>query len=391
MRPIPCSSQAARGRRRGGSASSCRCWPAPPWRSGWRGCSSRPIRTPTPRPRTGPTWCPCGTWRACFGSSSHSTDSPRAEPRPAGSRSGCASLEMTMAGSRAFIWILAVSGFASTFSGRAVEPMVGVIARDLSARPETVALLAAAFALPYAFIQPILGPIGDAVGKERVMKICLLVLVLALMGSVVAPNAAILFGLRMVAGAAAGGVVPLSLALIGDRVAMAGRQVAISRFLIAIITGQLAGSSLAGLLAAFVGWRGVFVASTAMLTVAFVATGGGFRKAPSAGGFEPRDALARYAGIIANPRARTLFLLVFVEAITVFGLFPYVAPLLEERGEGGPAEAGLVLAGFAIGGLVYSALVGWMLRRLGLRRMLRGGGMIAGSALLILGVAVDWR
>jgi predicted MFS family arabinose efflux permease len=298
---------------------------------------------------------------------------------------------MTMAGSRAFIWILAVSGFASTFSGRAVEPMIGVIARDLSARPETVALLAAAFALPYAFIQPILGPIGDAVGKERVMKICLLVLVLALMGSVVAPNAAILFGLRMVAGAAAGGVVPLSLALIGDRVAMAGRQVAISRFLIAIITGQLAGSSLAGLLAAFVGWRGVFVASTAMLTVAFVATVGGFRKAPSAGGFDPRDALARYARIIANPRARTLFLLVFVEAITVFGLFPYVAPLLEERGEGGPAEAGLVLAGFAIGGLVYSALVGWMLRRLGLRRMLRGGGMIAGSALLILGVAVDWR
>jgi MFS family permease len=93
-----------------------------------------------------------------------------------------------MAASRAFIWILAVSGFASTFSGRAVEPMVGVIARDLSTPVETIALLAAAFTLPYAFIQPILGPIGDAVGKERVMKMCLLVLLLALLGSVVAPD-----------------------------------------------------------------------------------------------------------------------------------------------------------------------------------------------------------
>src|SRR5919112_6174473 len=119
--------------------------------------------------------------------------------------------------SRNLILILATSGFASTFSGRAVEPMVGIIARDLSAPVETIALLAAAFTLPYAFIQPILGPIGDAVGKERVMKMCLLVLVLALAGSIVAPDASTLFGWRIVAGVAAGGIVPLALALIGDR------------------------------------------------------------------------------------------------------------------------------------------------------------------------------
>lgn len=296
-----------------------------------------------------------------------------------------------MAGSRAFIWILAVSGFASTFSGRAVEPMVGVIARDLASPVETVALLAAAFALPYAFIQPILGPVGDAVGKERVMKACLLALGAAQMGSVLAPDAATLFGLRIVAGVAAGGVVPLALALVGDRVEMAGRQVAISRFLIAIITGQLAGSSLAGVLAESVGWRGVFAVSTLILGGALAATLVGFRHARPGGRFQPTEAVARYRTILANPRARMLFLLVFVEAVTVFGLFPYVAPLLEERGEGGPAEAGLVLGGFAIGGLAYAALVGWLLRRLGVRRMLLGGGAISGAALLIVGFALDWR
>ena len=34
---------------------------------------------------------------------------------------------------------------------------------------------------------------------------------------------------------------PLSLALIGDRVEMAQRQVALSRYLVAVIIGQLAG------------------------------------------------------------------------------------------------------------------------------------------------------
>src|SRR5918997_7181697 len=125
--------------------------------------------------------------------------------------------------SRNLILILATSGFASTFSGRAVEPMVGVIARDLNSTPQTIALLSAAFALPYAFIQPILGPIGDALGKERVMKVALALLFLTLACSAFAPDATTLFPLRIVAGTAAGGSIPLSIALIGDRVAMGHR------------------------------------------------------------------------------------------------------------------------------------------------------------------------
>jgi predicted MFS family arabinose efflux permease len=289
------------------------------------------------------------------------------------------------------ILILAASGFASTFSGRAVEPMVGILARDLGTPVETIALLSAAFSLPYAFIQPVLGPIGDALGKERIMKICLAVLFVSLLGSVLAPGAQALFVLRITAGIAAGGVVPLALALIADKVDMASRQVAISRFLIAIITGQLAGSSLAGILAEFMGWRGVFALASGLMLLAFTATAVGFRGTRTAGTFNLDVAVRRYGDILGNPRARTLFALVFVEAIAIFGIFPYIAPLLEMHGKGGAAEAGFAIGGFAIGGLAYSALVGWMLRRLGLRWMLVAGGVIAASALLALGFTRDWK
>jgi predicted MFS family arabinose efflux permease len=293
--------------------------------------------------------------------------------------------------SRNLILILAVSGFASTFSSRAVEPMVGIIARDLNAATQTIALLSAAFALPYAFIQPVLGPIGDALGKERVMKVALALLFLALLGSVFAPNAAMLFGLRIIAGAAAGGAVPLSIALIGDRVEMAQRQVALSRYLVAIIIGQLAGSSFAGLLAEMLGWRGVFGLSTVMMACALAATVIGFRGARPGGNFDMGKALLRYRDILSNPRALALFGFVFVEAIALFGIFPYIAPLLEERGGGGATEAGFAIGGFAVGGLVYSALVTWMLRRLGIGRILLGGGVFAGFALVILGLGGDWK
>jgi predicted MFS family arabinose efflux permease len=293
--------------------------------------------------------------------------------------------------SRNLILILATSGFASTFSGRAVEPMVGVIARDLSSTPQTIALLSAAFALPYAFIQPVLGPVGDALGKERVMKVALAVLFLALACSIFAPDPSTLFTLRIIAGAAAGGSIPLSIALIGDRIEIAQRQVALSRYMVAVIMGQLAGSSFAGLLAEWIGWRGVFTLSTFMIALALAATIIGFRGAVPGGRFDLRSALLRYRDILSNPRALTLFSLVFVEAIAIFGIFPYVAPLLEERGGGGAAEAGFALGGFAIGGLVYSALVAWMLKRLGIGRILLGGGLFAGAAHILLGLGGDWK
>jgi predicted MFS family arabinose efflux permease len=291
------------------------------------------------------------------------------------------------------IIVLAVAGFASTFAGRSVEPLVGVLARDLRSDPHTVALLSTAFALPYALIQPILGPVGDALGKERVMTACLGVLTLALAGCAVAADVRLLFALRMVAGAAAGGVVPLALALMGDRIPLERRQVAIGRFLVAVILGQLSGSTFAGLIEGQIGWHGVFAITAAVAAVGCVAALLGFDRGSAAARRAPdfHQALERYRGIIANPRARVLYVAVFVEAIAIFGIFPHLAPLIEARGEGGPREAGLALAGFAAGGLLYSALVGLLLRFLGQSRMLIVGGMICCGSLLAIGLAGRWQ
>jgi predicted MFS family arabinose efflux permease len=289
------------------------------------------------------------------------------------------------------ILILAVSGFASTSAGRSVEPLIGVIARDLLSDPRTVALLATAFALPYAFIQPILGPIADALGKERIFPICLGTLAVTMALCAVAPSIEILFALRVLAGMAAGGVIPMSLGMIGDRVAMANRQIAISRFLAAVILGQLAGSSVSGLLAEWIGWRGVFGLAAALTAGAALGALFGFEK-----GQRPperlslAEALARYRRVLTNRRAQFLYAFVFVDGMAFFALLPYVAPNLEARGEGGPFEAGLVLAGFAVGGLVYSALVGWLLRVLGLGWMFVSGGLAAGLAFLGLAAGHGW-
>jgi MFS family permease len=65
--------------------------------------------------------------------------------------------------------------FAAALSTRAVDPIIPQIAADFFITPETAALLAAGFAA-YGLVQPVLGPVADAVGKTRVMLACLLLL-----------------------------------------------------------------------------------------------------------------------------------------------------------------------------------------------------------------------
>jgi len=146
----------------------------------------------------------------------------------------------------ATVW-LAV--FSSSLFFRAVDPIIPQIAADLSEPAETVALLATAFALPYALMQPALGAMGDVLGKTRTMFACLVIVTIATFAGAFAWNLPILMASRVASGIVAGGIFPISLALVAQIVPIKGRQVAVSRLLAGGMLGNLLGSSASGVIA----------------------------------------------------------------------------------------------------------------------------------------------
>ena len=283
------------------------------------------------------------------------------------------------------ILVLGLGAGASSLAGRALDPLVGIIGAEFGVAAATVALLGTAFALPYALVQPVLGPVGDTVGKERVIRVCLVVLALTLAACAAAPDLATLSMLRVVSGGAAGGVFPLAIAIIGDRVPLERRQVALSRLLVAGLTGSVAGGALAAAVAPLIGWRGVMlVCAAAALAGLFVMRGGG--SAPVERRLDLGETMRRYAAILALPAARSLYIAVFIEGALIYGVFPFLAPLFQQRGlagtGGGVAEAGLAVAFYALGGFVFAALAPMLLGRMGQARM-----MVLGGALAALGLA----
>jgi predicted MFS family arabinose efflux permease len=282
--------------------------------------------------------------------------------------------------------------FATSLFVRAVDPVIPQIASDLWVEPATAALLATAFALPYAVLQPLLGPIADVVGKTRLMTVSLTLLVITAVASAVAPSFEVLLVLRVLSGVVAGGIFPVSMALVADLVPIGGRQVALSRVLFAGMTGNLLGASASGIVGDLIGWRGVFLvlSGVGMIVLAFALMG--FRTVPAAQ--TPRVALksvpANYRAIFANPRAKVCYGAVFLEGMFIFGVFPYVALLLLGGGEARASIAGIVIAGFWVGGVIYTIAVGNLLEMFGQRRVMMAGGLVAAVALVALALGAGW-
>jgi predicted MFS family arabinose efflux permease len=159
------------------------------------------------------------------------------------------------------------------------------------------------------------------------------------------------------------------------------------------MTGNLLGASLSGLIGDFLGWRGVLVVLGALAALTSIAVGAGFRGAKLSQPPKTNLSMLRhgYRTIFSNPNAAICYSAVFIEGCCVLGLFPYIAQFLVDLGEPSLSIAGLVIAGFAIGGLFYTLTVSRFLPRLGVRGMMISGATLVGLQLVAVGFGPIWK
>jgi predicted MFS family arabinose efflux permease len=287
--------------------------------------------------------------------------------------------------------LMAFVVFATTLFMRSVDPVIPQIASGLNVAPTTAALLSTGFTLPYALIQPVLGALADMFSKTRLIAICMLIVGLTTLACGMATNFETLMALRVVAGTAAGGIFPIALAVAGDRIPVEQRQVAIGKLLFAAMSGNLLGASGAGIIGDFIGWRGVFFATGAIDLIALgVAIPGFIAMGETAGRFDLSTLVPNYRAIFSNRLAKYCFGAVFVEAIFLFGVFPYMASLLHTGGEMRASIAGIVIAGFGIGGVIYTVMVSWLLTTIGVQRLMAAGGMAMAFCLIVIALRAPW-
>jgi len=160
--------------------------------------------------------------------------------------------------------LLAAAGFASMVSMRLCDAMLPALAQSFATQPAQAAQVISAFTVAYGLLQLAYGPLGDRFGKPRVISVATFACSLGALAAALSPTLDALTFSRIVMGAGAAGIIPLTMAWIGDHVPYGQRQEVLARLLGSTVLGMMAGAWAGGVLADTVGWRAAFFAGAAL-------------------------------------------------------------------------------------------------------------------------------
>lgn len=286
------------------------------------------------------------------------------------------------------LWLISLAAFSSMASMRVCDPMLVALASEFQVSVGEASKVVSAFALAYGTLQLFYGPLGDRVGKLRVINAAVLACAIFSAFTALATDLQWLVLARAAMGASAAGIIPLSMAWLGDQVSYERRQETLARLMSATVTGMMAGQWFGGWAAESLGWRNAFAVLSLLFATAcgllFVRTATQ-RRAVSiqTEGSYWRQALASL-GLLRDARVRWVLTVTALEGAMAFGTLAFVPSQVEQHFHLSAAVAGGMMALYGIGGLVYSQMARRWLGWFGERGLARLGSLLVAVGLLLL-------
>jgi EmrB/QacA subfamily drug resistance transporter len=164
---------------------------------------------------------------------------------------------------------LSLGGLAFATLQSLVAPALGTIAKDLRADTSDASWVLTAYLLSASVLTPILGRLGDMVGKRKVLIGVLAILAAGTLLAALAPNLVVLIAARALQGAA-GAIMPLSIGLVRD--ALPRERVGVTVGLLSAIFGVGAGIGIvaAGPIVENLSWPWLFWLPLVLVAIALL-------------------------------------------------------------------------------------------------------------------------
>lgn len=298
---------------------------------------------------------------------------------------------------RAAIFALSLAAFGSGMSLRLTDPQLPRLAAEFGVSLASASYVITCFSIAYGFSQLFFGPVGDRFGKYLVVAWGSTCCALTALLCAVAPSFDTLLLARLLAGATAASIIPLSMAWIGDVVAYDERQPVLARFLIGQILGVSAGVFIGGLAADFLSWRLPFFGVSLGFVVISITLFSLNRQLPDHARIRHRvegAVIARmireFSQVLAGRWAKIVLATVFLEGMFLYGAFAFIATHVHLVHGIPLSQAGLLVMLFGFGGVLFATGASTLVRRLGEAGLTRWGGVIAALSLLATGIAPQW-
>ncbi len=179
----------------------------------------------------------------------------------------------------AIVLFLSLGGLSFAVLQSLVAPALGTIGNDLGVATTDASWVLTAYLLSASVLTPILGRLGDMVGKRRVIIVVLALLLVGTVLAALAPNLGVLIVGRILQGAA-GAVMPLSIGIVRDE--LPRERVSITIGLLSAIFGIGAGVGIvaAGPIVEALSWHWLFWLPAVLVAIALVGAIFGIPESP---------------------------------------------------------------------------------------------------------------
>ncbi|GAB3605372.1 MFS transporter [Conyzicola nivalis] len=174
---------------------------------------------------------------------------------------------------------LALGGLAFAVLQSLVAPALTTIGNDLDVSTGDISWILTAYLLSASVMTPILGRLGDMLGKRRILIVVLALLLVGTLMAALAPNLGVLIVARVLQGAA-GAVMPLSIGIVRDE--LPREKVGVTIGLLSAIFGVGAGVGIvaAGPIIENLSWHWLFWLPLALVVIALLGVIFGLPESP---------------------------------------------------------------------------------------------------------------
>ncbi|KQO93793.1 MFS transporter [Leifsonia sp. Leaf264] len=179
----------------------------------------------------------------------------------------------------AIILFLSLGGLSFAVLQSLVAPALGTIGSDLGVETADASWVLTAYLLSAAVLTPILGRLGDMVGKRKVIIVVLALLLVGTVLAALAPSLGVLIVARVLQGAA-GAVMPLSIGIVRDE--LPKERVSVTIGLLSAIFGIGAGVGIvaAGPIVEALSWHWLFWFPAVLVAIALLGAIFGIPESP---------------------------------------------------------------------------------------------------------------
>jgi len=280
------------------------------------------------------------------------------------------------------VTLMAVLGVSS------ITPILPRVAELFHRTPQNVALLIVAFTLPGALFTPVMGVMGDRVGRKKVLVPSLVLFAIAGAACGLARDFETLLALRFLQGAGSAALGAINVTLLGDLDKGNERAAAMGYNASVLSVGTGIYPAVGGALAVL-GWYYPFFLPVLALPVALAVVLVLDNPEPKVTG-----SLAEYIRVtlkaIWHPQVLVLFATSVVTFVLIYGSFlAYFPFLLEESFNASPVFIGFVMSAASLATAFASFWVGGLAHRFGSRSLVKTGFALYVLSLVLLPLATN--